>query len=104
MGSLHPSIDDQLAAWLRAQHVFFLATAPLARDGLLNCSPKGSDTFRILDPHTVAYQDLTGSGAETIAHLRENGRMIIMFCAFEGAPLIVRLYGTGDVILPTHPE
>ena len=100
MGSTRKEIDPDLVAWLKRQHVFFVATAPLAADGHINCSPKGSDTFRVIDPHTVAYQDLTGSGAETIAHLRENGRMVIMFCAFDGSPLIVRLYGRAEVVLP----
>lgn len=86
MGKLHDHIDDDLAAWIRRQRVFFVATAPLSPDGHVNCSPKGGDAFRVLGPHTVAYQDLTGSGVETIAHLRENGRIVIMFCVFEGPP------------------
>lgn len=81
-----------------------MATAPLSRDGHVNCSPKGGDALRIIGPRTVAYQDLTGSGVETIAHLRDNGRIVIMFCAFEGPPKIVRLHGRGDVISPEHPE
>jgi len=104
MGSMYPKISSELADWIAKQKMFFVATAPLAGDGLINCSPKGGDTFRIIDPQTVAYQDLTGSGAETIAHLRENGRLVIMFCAFEGSPLIVRLYGTGEILLPEHPD
>lgn len=83
-----------------AAPVFFVATAPLSRDGHVNCSPKGLDTFRMLDPCTVAYADLTGSGAETAAHLNENGRIVLMFCAFEGAPKIVRFHGQGEVIVP----
>jgi len=98
------SIDDDLAAWIVAQPVFFVATAPTGADGHLNLSPKGYDTLRVLDPNTVAYLDLTGSGVETIAHLRENGRITLMICAFEGPPRIVRLYGTGDVVLPGDPE
>lgn len=93
-------IDDDLAEWLRQQHVFFVATAPESNDGHLNCSPKGGDSFRILGPMEVAYQDYTGSGAETMAHLRENGRIVLMFCAFEGKPEIARLHGQGEVILP----
>lgn len=77
--------------------MFFVATAPLSGEGLVNCSPKGMDSFRIIDDHTVAYLDLTGSGAETIGHLRENGRIVVMFCAFEGKPEIVRFHGTGCV-------
>jgi hypothetical protein len=100
MSNEHKKIDDQLARWIRRQHVFFVATAPLSRKSRVNCSPKGGDTLRIVDPKTVVYQDLTGSGAETIAHLRENGRIVIMFCAFEGPPKIVRLHGKGEVIPP----
>ncbi|MDO8308324.1 MAG: pyridoxamine 5'-phosphate oxidase family protein [Actinomycetota bacterium] len=97
-------IDDKLAEWLQGQHVFFVASAPLAGDGLVNCSPKGlAGTFAVVDPHTVAYLDLTGSGIETIAHLRENGRIVLMFCAFDGRPNIVRLHGRGRVILPADP-
>lgn len=83
--------------------MFFVATAPLAADGLVNCSPKGMDTFRILGPREVAYLDLTGSGIETIAHLRENGRIVFMFCAFSGGPKIVRLHGKGEAVTPDTP-
>ncbi|MCC6782179.1 MAG: pyridoxamine 5'-phosphate oxidase family protein [Planctomycetes bacterium] len=100
MGSTLVEIGDELAAWLSAQHVFFVATAPLAGDGHVNLSPKGLDTFRVLDPRSVAWLDLTGSGAETIAHLRENGRITLMFCAFDGPPRIVRLQGRGEAVLP----
>jgi hypothetical protein len=81
-----------------------VATAPLSSDGHVNCSPKGGDAFRILDPTTVAYQDFTGSGVETIAHLQENGRIVVMFCGFDGPPKIVRLYGRGEIIPPEHSE
>ena len=81
--------------------MFFVATAPAGVDGHVNLSPKGLDTFGIIDPTTVAYLDLTGSGVETIAHLRDNGRIVIMFCAFEGAPKILRLYGRGEVVVPS---
>ena len=91
-------IDAELAAWLGEQHVFFVATAPLSGDGHLNCSPKGGDCLRILGPKEVAFVDYTGSGAETTAHLGENGRIVLMFCAFEGKPEIVRLHGKGEVI------
>ena len=104
MGSVYAEINDNLADWIKKQKMFFVATAPLAANGLLNCSPKGGDTFAVINGTTVAYLDLTGSGAETIAHLRENGRMVIMFCAFEGEPLIVRLHGRGEVMLPGHPD
>jgi hypothetical protein len=91
-----------LQAWILEQQMFFVATAPLAADGHVNVSPKGlSGTFTVLDPRRCAYLDFTGSGAETIAHLRENGRIVLMFCAFAGAPQIVRLHGRGAVHLPT---
>lgn len=104
MGKTYPEINQELATWIHRQHLYFVATAPLASDGLVNCSPKGLDSFVILDPHTVAYLDFTGSGVETIAHLRENGRITIMFCAMEGAPKIVRLQGMGRAIEPHMPE
>src|SRR5688572_21268976 len=97
MGKSYAGITPELSAWIERQHMFFVATAPLAGDGLINCSPKGMDTFRILGPRDVAYLDLTGSGVETIAHARENGRIVFMFCAFDGAPKIVRLHGTARV-------
>jgi hypothetical protein len=78
--------------------MFFVASAPLDPAGHVNLSPKGLDTFRILDPGTVAYLDLTGSGIETVAHLKENGRIVIMFCAFQGPPNILRLHGRGRVV------
>lgn len=104
MGSTYQSIDGQLAAFLSAQHVFFVATAPLDGEGHVNLSPKGLDTFRVVDPYTVAYLDLTGSGIETVAHLRENGRIVFCFCAFEGPPRIVRLHGRGEVLEPSAPD
>jgi hypothetical protein len=97
-------IDDGLAGFIRAQHVFFVATAPLSADGHVNVSPKGLDTFRVLDSRTVAYLDYVGSGAETLAHLRENGRIVVMFCAFQGPPRIVRLHGRGDAVEPQDDE
>ena len=104
MSKVLNEIDEELAAWLEAQPVFFVGTAPLASDGHVNCSPKGGDCFRILAPFEVAYLDFTGSGAETAAHLRENGRIVLMFCAFKGKPNIVRLHGQGEVITPDSPE
>jgi len=104
MGQVSDAIDDRTAAFIAAQRVFFVATAPLAADGHVNLSPKGLDTFAVLDPHTVAYLDLTGSGVETIAHLRENGRITICFAAFEGPPKIVRLYGRGTVLTASDPD
>lgn len=91
------AIDEALAEWLPRQPVFFVATAPLSAQGHVNCSPKGGDSFRVLGPHEVAYLDYTGSGAETAAHLRENGRIVLMFCAFDGKPNVVRLHGQGEV-------
>lgn len=84
--------------------MFFVASAPLVESGHVNVSPKGLDSFRILGPTTVAYLDLTGSGVETIAHLKENGRVVLMFCAFQGAPNILRLHGHGRVVEPRDPE
>jgi hypothetical protein len=104
MGKTYDSIDAALAQFLLAQHVFFVATAPAALDGHVNLSPKGLDCFRILGPRDVAYLDLTGSGAETIAHLRENGRITLLFTAFDGPPKTVRLYGRGEVVEPDAPE
>jgi hypothetical protein len=103
MGRVLDAISDELAAFISRQHVFFVATAP-SDGGHVNLSPKGLHTFAVLDPHTVAYLDLTGSGVETIAHLRENGRITIMFCAFDGKPNIVRLYGRGKVLPAGEPE
>jgi Pyridoxamine 5'-phosphate oxidase len=96
------NIDSELAAWIAAQRMFFVATAPLSLNGHVNTSPKGGNSFRVLGPLEVVYQDYTGSGAETAAHLRENGRIVVMFCAFDGPPRIVRLHGTGTVITPGH--
>jgi Pyridoxamine 5'-phosphate oxidase len=104
VGKSYEQLDEKLIDFIGRQHVFFVGTAPNDPEGHLNISPKGLDTFRILGPRTVAYQDLTGSGIETVAHLRENRRMTIMFCAFEGAPMILRLYGRGRVIEPGDSE
>ena len=95
MGKSLAALDDETKQFIRAQSMFFVASAPLDPDGHVNLSPKGLDTFRILGPRTVAYLDFTGSGVETIAHLKENGRIILMFCAFQGPPKILRLYGRG---------
>jgi hypothetical protein len=100
VGRSFKTLSPVLADAVRAAPLFFVATAPLAADGHVNVSPKGGDTLRVLDERTVAYLDLTGSGAETIAHLRENGRITLMVCAFSGAPQIVRLYGRGEVVRP----
>lgn len=98
MGQIHERIDGRLREFIEAQHLYFVGTAPLAADGHINISPKGHrDTFVVLDERTVAYLDLTGSGAESLAHMRQNGRVVIMFCAFKGPPNIVRLHGKGTV-------
>lgn len=105
MGKVFERIDEHQREWIARQHLFFVATAPLAADGRVNCSPKGSmGTFRVLDDHTVAYLDMVGSGAETVAHLRENGRIVVMFCAFDGPPRILRLHGRGEVIVAADPR
>ena len=100
MGKVFDGIDSELAVWIREQHVFFVATAPLSATGMVNVSPRGLDSLSILDEHTIAWLDLTGSGAETIAHLTENGRICVMFSCFGARPRIVRLHGSGRVVLP----
>jgi len=97
MSKTIPALDDALISWITTQPVFFVATAPDGPGGHVNVSPKGHDTFRVLDPMRVAYLDLTGSGAETIAHLRQNGRITVMFAGFTGPPRIVRMHGRGTV-------
>ena len=100
MGKVYPRIDTRLREFIEAQHLFFVATAPAGSGGHLNLSPKGLESLAVLGELEVAYLDFTGSGAETIAHLRENGRIILMFCSLEGPPKIVRLHGRGEVIEP----
>ncbi|NJO39515.1 MAG: pyridoxamine 5'-phosphate oxidase family protein [Cyanobacteria bacterium CRU_2_1] len=104
MAKVFDRITDDLQAFIAAQQIFFVATAPLSPTGHINLSPKGLDCFRVLSPNQVAYLDLTGSGNETSAHLQENGRITIMFCAFAGSPCILRLYGQGRTILPSALE
>jgi Pyridoxamine 5'-phosphate oxidase len=104
MGKVYDAIDEKLSAWLSAQKIFFVATAPLSQQGHVNCSPKDGRSFQILDGRTVVYLDLTGSGVETIAHVKENGRVVLMFCAFNGAPNIVRMHGQGEVIESHHGD
>ena len=102
---VYDGIDSTLAAWLTSQPVYFVATAPLAGDGHVNVSPKGmAGTFVVFGPRQVGYLDYYGSGSETIAHLRENGRITLMFAAFEGRPTIVRLYGKGRIVLTQDAE
>lgn len=105
MSQTFDAIDDSMARWLAAQPMFFIGTAPLAAGGHVNVSPKGmAGTFVVLGERQVAYLDYFGSGTETIAHVRENGRIVVMFCAFEGRPRIVRLHGTGRVVLAGDAE
>lgn len=104
MARIYSEITDELRGFIERQQLFFVATAPLASGGHVNLSPKGMDAFRVLGTHAVAYLDLTGSGNETSAHLRENGRITFMFCAFDGPPRILRLYGTGTTVLPGSAE
>ncbi len=105
MGRLYDQIDERLSEWLAEQSLFFVATAPNDPNGHVNVSPKGSkQTFAVLGPTTVAYLDLIGSGIETVSHLRENGRIVVMFCAFSGAPKIFRFHGRGQVFEQDHIE
>lgn len=104
MGKLYSEITPEISIWVQQQHLFFVASAPRSDEGNVNCSPKGLDTLRILGPRQVAYLDLTGSGAETIAHLRENRRIVLMFCALTGLPKIIRFHGRGEVIVPASPD
>ena len=104
MAKVHEMITDQIQEFIAHQHMFFVSSAPLSADGHVNLSPKGLDCFRVLSPQRVAYMDLVSSGNETSAHLLENGRITLMFCAFDGPPNIVRLYGKGYTVLPDHPE
>ena len=103
MGKTRSLLDDSARRFIEAQHIFFVASAPLDASGHINVSPKGLDTFRILGPTTVAYIDFNGSGVETMACLQENGSIVLMFCAFQGPPNIFRLYGRGRAVEP-HPR
>jgi hypothetical protein len=105
VAKVYDEITPKLRAWIEAQHLFFVATAPLAADGHLNVSPRGGKGMSgVIDSHTFAWLDLIGSGAETIAHLRENGRIVVMLCAFDGPPQIVRMHGRGRVVTPADDE
>jgi hypothetical protein len=103
VGKVYDGIDDDLAAWLERQPLWFVGTAPLSPEGHINVSPRGHDTFSVLGPHRVAWVDYTGSGIETIAHVRENGRICLMFCSYDNRPRIVRLHGRGTVVMPGQP-
>jgi pyridoxamine 5'-phosphate oxidase-like protein len=101
MGRIYERIDENQRKWISQQSMFFVGTAPSGDGGHINVSPKGPiGSLRVLDDHTVAYLDIVGSGAETIAHLRDNGRICVMFCAFAGPPRILRLHGEGEYLLP----
>jgi hypothetical protein len=105
MGDVFETIEPHLAAWIADQPMFFVASAPLAEDGHVNVSPKGpGGTVKVLSPTRVAYLDFFGSGAETVAHLRENGRIVVMWCAFDGPPRILRVHGVGRVVWAEDPE
>src|SRR5215204_4767528 len=105
MAKVYERIDEHQREWIARQSMFFVGSAPAATDGHVNVSPKGPiGSLKVLDDHTVAYLDIVGSGAETIAHIRENGRIVVMFCAFQGPPRILRLHGRGEVVLPEDPR
>jgi predicted pyridoxine 5'-phosphate oxidase superfamily flavin-nucleotide-binding protein len=104
MARVSDAIDAGTREFIAAQQMYFVGTAPLHGEGFVNVSPKGLDTFRVLDEKTIAYLDLTGSGVETIAHVRENGRIVVMFCSFQGPPKILRLHGRGRVVEAGDPE
>jgi len=104
MGKVYECINETLRTFIESQPMFFVATAPRSDEGMINVSPKGLDSLRVLDDQTIAYADLIGSGIETVSHVNENGRITMMFCAFEGPPKIVRLHGTGEVIDPHHAD
>lgn len=101
---VYDKLDDRIISFIEKQKMFFVASAPLSGDGHINLSPKGYDAFKVIDDTTVAWLDLGGSGIETQAHVQENGRITIMFCAFEGPANILRLFGTGEVVNPHHAE
>lgn len=98
MGQEFQEIDARIKSWIERQHLFFVSTAPLSGDGLINCSPKGLDGLRVTGPRQLVYADVGGSGIESLAHVKENGRIVIMLCSFEGPPKIYRFYGTGRAV------
>ena len=93
MAKVYDQLNDRLCQFMAQQKMFFVASAPLAADGLVNVSPKGMDSFRVFTRKVVALLDFTGSGIETVAHVKENGRLVIMFCSFDKSPMILRLHG-----------
>lgn len=104
MGKIYEELDERLCQFIVAQKMFFVGSAPRDDEGLINISPKGMESLRVLDPKTVAYLDLTGSGIESVAHIKENGRFVIMFCSFDQSPKILRLHGKASVVEPHDPE
>jgi hypothetical protein len=104
MGKFNDSITEAHLDFIRNQHMFFVATAPLNPEGRINLSPKGLDSFRVLGENKVGYMDVIGSGSETSAHIIENGRISFMFCSFDETPKILRLYGKGHAVLPGSPD
>ena len=104
MGKIYQELTPKLIEFISEQKLFFVGTAPLSEDGHVNISPKGMDSLRVLNNKTVAYLDVTGSGVETISHIKENGRLVFMFCAFDGKPLILRLHGLGTVLEASDEE
>jgi Pyridoxamine 5'-phosphate oxidase len=104
MAKVFERIDDEMREWIGKQHIFFVGTAPLAQEGMVNLSPKGYDAFRILGDHQVGYLDFTGSGIETVAHIQENGRITFLFCSFDKTPRIIRFHGKGTVHEVSTPE
>lgn len=101
---VYSEISTDLATWIEAQHVFFIATAPLSEKGHVNLSPRGLDSLRVVSPNQIAILDLTGSGNESAAHMMENGRVTVMFCAFSDKPRILRLFGKGAALPPSHAQ
>jgi hypothetical protein len=104
MAKVYPEISADMAEWIGAQPMFFVGTAAASVEHTVNVSPKGLDTLRLLGPTSLMYLDLSGSGAETAAHVRENGRIVLMFCAFAGPPRIVRLHGRADIVTRRHAD
>jgi hypothetical protein len=104
MGKEYQEIDESMQRWIERQRLFFVSTAPLAEEGHINCSPKGLDSLKVLGSRQLVYADTGGSGIETLAHLKENGRIVVMLCAFEGPPKIFRFYGNGRPIEPRHTD
>jgi len=104
MAEVHREIDGSIETWIREQKMFFVATAPKSKDGLVNCSPKGLNTLRVLGPMKMAYADLNGSGVETIAHVKQNARILIMMCALESHPKIFRFHGHARIVEPHTAE